>query len=440
MVRSPICLTQKEGKFNVRGAKAEFSFKGEKDYSYLLSLCDVNETKVADGEGYCVRIGDCCCEAQSPKFEGKEAFRMEICEKGIVISANAEEGVSQAIKLLALMNIENDGVIPCAVIEDEPQIEFRGAHLCIFNPLDGTEKEETDPEDIRRRIKILALTGYNYVFIEFWGMFPYKKRPYACWPHSAYTREVVEDLISFAIDKMHITPLPCQNLTSHAGWSRISSRKHVVLDQRPDLAEMWIPGGWCFATENPDTKEFLKDIMDDLIETFRNPPFLHASCDKCFGFGSTEEDRTKPADALFATHLCNLNSYLQHKGVRMVMWGDMLYSSMDALYWKAGSSVVETLPRNILINLWTHNDIGTQWADVDFFESRGFETVYSPFINRKGTESMVNLCKQKKSLGMVQTTWHKPASTMPTVVYGASLSWSGKTPDDSEIEAFLNKI
>ena len=100
--------------------------------------------------------------------------------------------------------------------------------------------------------------------MEFWGMFPYKKHPYAAWP-KAYSRETVEEIISLAIDKLHITPLPCQNLTSHAGWSRIASRKHVVLDQRPDLADMWVPGGWCFATENPKTQEYLRDVMD--IET-----------------------------------------------------------------------------------------------------------------------------------------------------------------------------
>jgi hypothetical protein len=307
-------------------------------------------------------------------------------------------------------------------------------HLCIFNPDDGTEKDDTTPEDIKRRIIKAALAGYNYIFMEFWGMFPYKKRPYAAWP-KAYTRETVEEIISLAIDKLHITPLPCQNLTSHAGWSRIASRKHVVLDQRPDLADMWVPGGWCFATENPDTQEYLRDIMDDLLETFRNPPYLHASCDKCFGFGSTEEDRTKPADILFANHICRLNTYLQEKGTRMVMWGDMLYSSMDSLTWKPNPIIADMLPKNILINVWTHNDIGDYWADVDFFESRGYQTVYSPFINRKGTENMVKLCRRKGSLGIVQATWHRPETAFPSAMYSALVQWNGEihTPKEEEL-------
>ena len=439
MIRTPVQFEKEDGNFLPKGTKAVFLFTPEKKFDYLLSLIEVEDITVDDSDDYVLTIGDIELE-DDLCYEGDEAYHIEITEKGIALAANTEEGISQAVKLLALMYMENDGAIPCGIIDDYPEVEFRGTHLCIFNPHDGTEKDDTYPGDTKRRLKLLALTGYKYVFIEFWGMFPYKKHPYACWPHSSYTREVVEGLISYAIDDLHITPLPCQNLTSHAGWSRIASRKHVVLDQRPDLADMWIPGGWCFATENPKTKAFLKDVMDDLIETFRNPPFLHASCDKCFGFGSTEEDRTKPADALFATHICNLNSYLQSKGVRMVMWGDMLYSSMDALYWKPAETLANTLPKNILINIWTHNDVGTQWADVDFFQSRGFETIYSPFINRKGAESMVNICKNKNSLGILQTTWHKPEQTLNTVVYTAGLCWGGVAASDEEITKFLERV
>ena len=439
MIRTPVQFEKEDGQFFPKGQKAIFNFETEKCYKYLLSLVGVEEVCFTERGDYSFTIGDVELE-DDLCYEGLEAYHIEISENGIAVAANGEEGIDQAIKLLALMYIENDGAIPCGVIDDYPEVEFRGTHLCIFNPLDGTEKDRTDPEDTMRRLKLLALAGYNNVFIEFWGMFPYKKRPYAQWPNSAYTREVVEQIISFAIDDLHITPSPCQNLTSHAGWSRIASRKHVVLDQRPDLADMWIPGGWCFATENPDTKAFLKDIMDDLIETYRNPPFLHASCDKCFGFGSTEEDRTKPADSLFATHICNLNSYIQSKGVRMVMWGDMLYSSMDALYWKPAETLANTLPKNILINIWTHNDVGTHWADVDFFESKGFETIYSPFINRDGAESMVNICKNKGSLGILQTTWHRPEATLNTVVYTAGLCWNGIAASDAEIEKFIANV
>ena len=31
------------------------------------------------------------------------------------------------------------------------------------------------------------------------------------------------------------------------------------------------------------------------------------------------------------------------------------------------------------MNIWTHNDPGAYWNDVEFFENLGFQSVYSPF-------------------------------------------------------------
>lgn len=440
MIRTPKIFSERKGTYNINNKTIELNFIPSLDFSYLFSLCGISSFNATetDGSCFCAFIDN----GNKPQilFNSPESFLLDVSDKGITVASSSEKGFSNGIKYLAALAKMHDGNIPCMLINDEPSVEFRAAHFCIFNPNDGTEKEETDPTALKKSILTAALSGYNYVLIEFWGMFPYKKHPYACWKHSYYTREIVEELISYCIDKLHITPIPVQNLTSHAGWSRIASRQHVVLDQRPDLNAMWIPGGWCFATENPDTKAFLKDIMDDLIETFRNPPFFHASCDKCFGFGSTEEDRTKPADDLFVTHLCNLNSYLQSKGVQMIMWGDMIYSSMDALYWKPDPSIADRLPKNILINVWTHNDIGSRWADVDFFESRGYETVYSPFLNKKGAENMIKLCKTKRSKGIVQTTWHKPQTASETMVFSGALLWSETAPSEETVKKFISKL
>lgn len=174
--------------------------------------------------------------------------------------------------------------------------------------------------------------------------------------------------------------------------------------------------------------------MDELLDAFRNPPYLHTGCDKAFGFGSTEEDRTMSADMLLVKHLSWLNTYLSEKNVRMVMWADMLYSSMDALYWKCSEKTADYLPKNILINIWTHNNPGKKWQDASFFEEKGFETVYSPFINEESIESMVSICHDRKSHGMVQTTWHKPQTAVPYVILSGALQWCGKRPADKNIE------
>lgn len=444
LVPQPRQVSAREGHFPLRGEARVFSdFAAAGKLRYLLGLCGQGRAPevVAGGRPGLLRltIARSAADAVSeltPTLPGEEAYALEISPAAIHLAARTVAGMAMGLKTLAKL-VAGRETLPAVVIQDAPALEFRGLHLCIFDPQDGTEKEETTPDHIRAMLRLAAMTGYRYVFLEFWGMFPYQRHSYAVWPNTIWTPAVVRGLIDYALDDLHVRVLPCQNLTSHAGWSRIISRRHVVLDQRPDLADMWIPGGWCFATENPRTKAFLCDLIDELVEAYRQPPLFHVCCDKAFGFGSTEADRTRPADLLFGSHLCFLNSTLQERGARMVMWADMLYSSMDALYWKASPTLVDMLPKNILMNLWTHNDPGVHWPDVDFFERRGFQTIYSPFLERKGVGSMAAVCLRRPSHGILQTTWHRPQTARGSLVYSGAYQWSGVEPQTLDADAVI---
>jgi len=410
------------------------------DISYLLSLagfeCEAEKMFYDVGDVSVLSVGAKELVKSEFDFSNSEEYYMEIGADTLFIAGATLEAMLLGLKAFIRMSAEL-GTMPQMKLQDYPDVPFRSVHTCVFRPDDGTEKEESHPEYIKKMMKNAAICGYNYVFIEFWGMFPYSL-DYAHWPN-AYSKEEISDLVSYAMDKLYIRPLPAQNLTSHAGWSRIISRKHTVLDQRPDLADMYIPGGWCFATENPDTQEFIKLLMNELIVMFRNPPYLHCCCDKAFGFGSTEEDRTKSADVLFAKHISFLNTYLSERNIRMVMWADMLYSSMDALYWKCSEKTADYIPKNVLVNIWTHNNPGRNWQDAAFFEDKGFETVYSPFINEESIESMVAVCRDRGSHGMVQTTWHMPQTAVPYVILSGALQWCGRKPDKALIDSHATR-
>ena len=72
---------------------------------------------------------------------------------------------------------------------------------------------------------------------------------------------------------------------------------------------------------------------------------------------------------------------------------------------------------------------------MDFFEGKGFKTVYSPFMTYMSIKNMIALCANKGSHGMVQTTWHRPQSACPYVILSGALQWSGKEPSQTLIDA-----
>jgi hypothetical protein len=74
---------------------------------------------------------------------------------------------------------------------------------------------------------------------------------------------------------------------------------------------------------------------------------------------------------------------------------------------------------------------------VDFFERRGFQTIYSPFLERQGVASMAAVCLRRPSHGILQTTWHRPQTARPSVVYSGAYQWSGTDPQQLDADAHI---
>lgn len=442
LLPTPKRIETMSGTFTLKKSVVRTNFDASADFKYLLNMLSLDMAEYSldiKDETLRMTIGEGTPEL--PKApDNEEGYTLILNGEFAEIAANTKEGIAFALKtLIKLVEIKED--IPAVKIVDWPDIEFRGIQFCIFNPDDGTEKDDTNPDDIRKRILRAAMSGYNAIFLEFWGMFPFERHPYAAWP-KAYSIEEVKSLVSFIIDDLYMQAIPEQNMTGHAGWSRITSRKHVVLDQRPDLADMWIPGGWCFATEREDTQAYLRDVMEELLIAFRNPKYYHICTDKTFGFGSSDIDRTRPADVLFLNHVTRLNTFLQEKGVTTVMWHDMVYASTDGLYWKATEGIADMLPKNIIFNVWTHNDPGKYWPEAKYFEEKGFRTLYSPFNQKDSIINMIALSNKAKredkpSLGILQTTWHRPELVKDLCAMSGAMQWSFAEPQQEAIDVIL---
>jgi hypothetical protein len=76
---------------------------------------------------------------------------------------------------------------------------------------------------------------------------------------------------------------------------------------------------------------------------------------------------------------------------------------------------------------------------VDFFEKRGFQTIYSPFLDERGIQSMVEVCAGHGSYGIFQTTWHKPITARNAVVISGAMQWRGGRIDVPHAPAFVER-
>ena len=96
---------------------------------------------------------------------GKEEYRVETDARGVRVKANTLQGVRYALYTLRQLAIPARGtaevegwIVPKAVIEDSPEMEFRGMHICWFR--------ENEPWEIERLIRLAAYYKLNYAVIE----------------------------------------------------------------------------------------------------------------------------------------------------------------------------------------------------------------------------------------------------------------------------------
>ena len=302
--------------------------------------------------------------------------------------------------------------VPELEIDDAPALSFRGVHLCWF--------PETELRSIERSIRLAAYYKFNYVVLEFWGVFPFDANPSLNWAEFHTTKEDVRWLVNLGRE-LGVELIPQLNLFGHAPGARVASGKHTILDNHPEMEPLFEPDGWTWNIYNPATRDLLSACVMELYETFDHPSYFHIGGDEADSAGTSLIGRRKGnyGDAL-ADWLIYFHDLLQEKNCRMMMWHDMLIPSSEfAGYTALGNAktqgVVDKLPRDILICDWQYDAPKEKetWPTTSWFMDKGFDVIPCPWRNVKGIQSLGKTAVDRKCFGLLCTTWH--------VYYGAAL-------------------
>lgn len=336
-------------------------------------------------------------------------------------------------------------------IMDSPALKFRGMHLCCF--------PETPLWEVEKQLRLAAYYKFSYVVIEPWGTFPYESHPELVWKDSIIHRKEWARLIDLAY-QLGVQPIPQFNLLGHATASRVSSGKHAVLDFNPSLQSLFEPDGWTWCISNPETIALQEDVVRELYEFFRHPPFFHIGYDEAYSFATCANCRGKNLEELVYSHISHFNSILTGLGSKAIMWHDMLFQWGDPR-WKhcivCGQSSDELsnlytrLPKDIVIADWQYSEPADlpeneQWATSRFLKREGFDVLVCPWHRISGTQSLGKLAEMESLTGMLATTWDKNyGNYLHSIFYGAGqAAWAGGSyslnPPGSLINHHLRQV
>ena len=351
--------------------------------------------------------------------EHPDAYRIRITGKRLSITAKGITGVMNAFKTLRQLAEVRRGtekvtgyfLVPCE-INDEPALDFRGIHLCIF--------PETPFWDVEKQIRLAAYHKFNFAVLETWGVFPFASHPEFCWADKKVSRNDIRRLVLLG-KKLGITLIPQFNLLGHASGSRSMTGKHAVLDYNPALQPLFEPEGWTWCLSNPEVRRIQTDLVLEMYELFDRPPFFHIGCDEADNIGTCRDCRKQELKALVRDHILYFRDLFRQCGARIIIWHDMLLERGDTRwdgYTACGlpehnlSRLYKELPRDIMIADWQYGfkanpgNSEPEWPTARFFKKEKFDVLVCPWINEEGIQSLGRLAKQEKLAGILETTWH----------------------------------
>ncbi|MBT3375683.1 MAG: family 20 glycosylhydrolase [Lentisphaerae bacterium] len=146
-----------------------------------------------------------------------------------------------------------------------------------------------------------------------------------------------------------IEPIPLVDSYGHAAWLSLSHK------------ELWEDGRHkIVCPRHPDTFKILTDVYGELIQLFEPARYFHIGLDEVWWktLDTPEEKRCKrcagvPKWQLFADHTNRLHAWFGERGIRTMMWSDVLLKEHNGGAPYHGAKALDMLPPDILQTNWS---------------------------------------------------------------------------------------
>lgn len=297
--------------------------------------------------------------------------RYTVAQSENTITLSGAKRISLLYATNAFISLTDNSGFHVAEIDDSPSAKLRGFHFGL---------PHRDKIEFTRRLLryVLLPMRYNVIFLEFAGGMRFdrhpeisegwllaaenakaKKQPFM--PHSdkvsrwsLLEKEEVRQLVSYA-KELGFALIPEVQSLAHVQYITYAHPEIAELDEKTvevDVREgadarpeAFYAHSYC--PSNPKSYEIIYDIIDEIIEITEPSGYVHIGHDEVYQIGLCERCRQKDPSDLFCDHVTALHAYLAKKGLKTMMWSDMLHPAPVTDYptWRAACK----LPRDIVM-------------------------------------------------------------------------------------------
>ena len=434
----PKKLTWENGHYTL---KDTFSFAASSEDTEAIKKKIKNQLKMV---GVPANSGNVHCFID--KTLEPQAYHLVVQNNGIRIDYNDLQGLFYAFTTLKQLATQSNLELPCVNIEDNPDMQTRGAMLDISRGKVHTMETLFGMLDFLADLKYsqlqLYVEGFSFGYPSFRNLWEKTETPLK----PAEIRKLDQHC-----KERFIELVPNQNSLGHMqAW--------LATDEYKDLAEC--PEGYkllglidmktTIAPGDSRSFELVKKMSEDLLPNFKSNKF-NANMDEPLELGKSKEHPIKdPKEVakVYMNYVKKLNEYVNSKGKTMMIWGDVVSHNPE---------VLTDIPKNINLLEWAYEDFQSfkdncqkyQQAGIHYMVCPGTST-WSSFTGRTGNmmhdvENAIDNGKQYGADGMLMTDWGNTphlqylAVSYAGFAYAAALSWNDESKDKIDLAGYLSK-
>ncbi len=282
-----------------------------------------------------------------PGLHSPEGYKIETDKNKTVIESTTESGLFYGLQTIFQV-IENEGVIPCGVIIDEPRFAYRGMMLDV-------SRHFFDKNFVKKQIDAMARYKMNRLHIHLtdaagwrieikkyprltqmaaWREYPlwkewwnngrrYSEEGHADAHGGYYTQEDIREIVKYAAER-HITIIPEIEMPAHS---------EEVLTAYPEIScthEPYKQADFCIGNEK--TFEFLENVLGEIIALFPSE-YIHIGGDEATKSSwptcplcqeRMKEEGMQNVDELQSYLIHRIERFLNSKGRQIIGWDEIL--------------------------------------------------------------------------------------------------------------------
>src|SRR5579883_1449013 len=261
-----------------------------------------------------VAIGQ--AEDQNKQALEEQAYRLELSNNGIRITANAPTGLFYGVETLVQLVKQAEGKLwlPEAEITDWPDLEQRNLYWDDAHHLDRMKV-------LKQALRQAAFYKINGFVLKLEGHFEYKSAPAIVEPY-ALSPAQLQELTDYGL-KYHVQLIPYLDGPAHIAFI-LKHPEYAKLREFPD-------SNYELCTTNPDSYKLLDGMYQNLLDANKGVKYFVLSTDEPYFIGLANNDQCHEAELakklgsvgkVEAQFLDKAAGYLHERGRTVIFWGE----------------------------------------------------------------------------------------------------------------------